>query len=383
MKTVCASSMPFAREAFETLGEVDVREGRTIERADIIDAQLLATRSTTKLSRELIEDTPVRFIGTATIGTDHMDTPYMEQVGIHWCHAPGCNANSVAEYVVSALLSLAVKHGFELSGKTIGIIGVGNVGTRVAEKAAALGLRILLNDPPRQRTESENAHPFVSIDQLLTESDIVTTHVPLTREGIDATFHLADQKFFEQMRPESIFINAARGAVVDTPALLQARTSGHIAHAVIDTWEGEPSIPLDLLDAVDIATPHIAGHSFEGKVMGTVMVYQEACRFLETPPTWDHAPCMPEPPVPSIETDATGKADQDILWDVVRRIYDINADDRVLRDLPSRTPEDVAKHFDSLRGAYPMRREFRYTRVHIPNATPALVTTLRDLEFQI
>lgn len=375
--------MPFAEEAFRTLGKVEIREGRKIERADIIDAQILATRSTTKLSRELIKDTPIRFVGSATIGTDHIDIPYMEQAGIHWCYAPGCNANSVAEYITSALLSLAVQHNINLTENTIGIVGVGNVGSRVAAKANALGMRVLLNDPPRKRNEPKNAHQFVELNQLLSESDIVTTHVPLTCEGIDATFHLADQSFFERMKPGSIFLNAARGSVVETPALLQARTTGHVARAVIDTWEGEPSIPLDLLKAVDIATPHIAGYSFEGKVMGTVMVYNEACRGLDIAPTWDHAACMPEPPVPDLEIDAGNQTEQDVLWYVVSRIYDINADDRAMRDLPSRTTEGVARHFDSLRGAYPMRREFRYTRVHIQNATPTLLTALRNLEFQM
>ncbi|MFC1453356.1 4-phosphoerythronate dehydrogenase [Verrucomicrobiota bacterium] len=295
MKIVCAANMPYAREAFSTLGCPVVLDGRAIAANDVRDAEVLAIRSTTRADRALLDGSAVRFVGTATIGTDHMDISYFERAGIRWCYSPGCNANSVAEYVAAALLSLADRHGFGLRGKTMGVIGVGNVGSLVAEKARTLGLRVLPNDPPRAAREG-TALPWVSLDRVLAESDIVTLHVPLSREGPDATFHMAGREFFHRLKPGAVFLNCARGAVVETDALIEALVGGIVSHAVIDTWEGEPEYRTELLDRVDIGTPHIAGHSFEGKVMGTVMVYREVCRFLGLEPTWSPEALLPPPP---------------------------------------------------------------------------------------
>ncbi|MGQ9661476.1 MAG: 4-phosphoerythronate dehydrogenase, partial [Kiritimatiellia bacterium] len=284
LQIVCADNMPFAEEAFDTLGRVAIVPGRAITPEVVRNVDLLAIRSTTRVDRNLLENSRVKFVGTATIGTDHMDLDYLQRAGIRWCYAPGCNANSVAEYVTAALLLLAVRHGFTLEGKKIGIIGVGNVGSRVMEKAVALGLRVLPNDPPRERrgesclipssvSNGRQSIPFVSLEEVLADSDIVTLHVPLTREGPDATYHMADHSFFSRMKKGAIFLNCARGSVVDTATLIRALDAGQVSHAVIDTWEGEPKYSPELLERVSIGTPHIAGHSFEGKVMGTVMVY--------------------------------------------------------------------------------------------------------------
>ena len=300
MKIICATNMPLVMEAFSSLGEARILEGRDITAADVKDVEILALRSTTRVNRELLEGSRVRFVGTATIGTDHLDLEYFKQAGIQWCFAPGCNANSVSEYVTAALLALGERHGITLAGKTLGVIGVGNVGSRVVKKAQALGMRVLMNDPPRERSQKSevrsqsttprtlNPDAFVSLDQVLTEADIITVHVPLTKEGKDKTYHLADANFFCKARKGLIFINAARGPVVDTPALLKALDAGQVSHVVLDTWEGEPAYRPDMLARVDIGTPHIAGHSFEGKVMGTVMVYRAACEFLGVPATWSH-----------------------------------------------------------------------------------------------
>ena len=184
MKTVCTLNMPYAEDAFSTLGETIALEGRSICAADVKDIDLLATRSTTNVNAQLLDGSKVRFVGTATIGTDHLDIDYLEKRGIHWCYSPGCNANSVSEYITTALLCLADRHRFRLRGKTMGIIGVGNVGRKVVEKAEALGMKVLQNDPPRQRAEPDN-NSFCDLDTLLEESDIVTTHVPITKEGQD------------------------------------------------------------------------------------------------------------------------------------------------------------------------------------------------------
>lgn len=395
MKIICATNMPFAMEAFRTLGETRILEGRDISPDDVRDVEILALRSTTKVNQRLLEGSKVRFVGTATIGTDHLDLPYFDQAGIRWCFAPGCNANSVSEYITAALLTLGARHGITLEGKTIGVIGVGNVGSRVVQKARALGMRVLMNDPPRERAASsakataakevkrqDPADQFVSLDRVLAEADIITVHVPLTKDGPDKTFHLADAKFFSRVRKGLIFLNAARGPVVDTPALLTALASGQVAHTVLDTWEGEPAYRTDMLDRVDIGTPHIAGHSFEGKVMGTVMVYREVCRFLGLAPTWSHEPLMPPTLVPHIEVDASGRSDEAVLRDVVKQLYDIEADDRRFRDSVVPDERVRSKSFDRLRKDYPERREFQYTTVHLRNGSASLRRKLDGLGFK-
>lgn len=390
MKIVCATNMPFVLEAFSTLGEARILEGRDISAADVRDADLLALRSTTRVDRGLLQGSKVRFVGTATIGTDHLDLDYFQEAGIQWCFAPGCNANSVSEYITAALLTLGERHGLTLAGKTIGVIGVGNVGSRVVAKARALGMRVLMNDPPRVRAQREyeisdtrfQIQEFVDLDRILAESDIITVHVPLTKQGPDKTLHLADERFFSRARKGLIFLNAARGPVVDSPALLKALESGQVSHVVLDTWEGEPRYRTDVLDRVDIATPHIAGHSFEGKVMGTVMVYREACRFLGVPATWSHEPLMPPTLVPVVEVDAAGRSDEAVLREVVRKLYDIEADDRRFRESAVADESARAKAFDRLRKDYPERREFHYTEVKLRNGSASLRMKFEGLGFR-
>ncbi len=378
MKIVACKNMPFAAEAFGTLGDVTLLDGRAITADDVRDADLLVTRSTTPITPDLLEGSSVRFYGTATIGTDHIDIPYLERRGIRWCSAAGCNANSVSEYLVAALLSVAQKHGITLAGKTIGVIGVGNVGTRVVEKAAALDMTVFPNDPPRKR---EEGMPSTPLPDLLALSDIVTLHTPLTHTGQDATCHLADDAFFAQLKPGCILVNAARGPVVDTDALLRAMDRGIVAHAIIDTWEGEPDFRTDLMARAAIATPHIAGYSYEGKYMGTVMVYEEACRFLDEPPVWSPDALLPPPEVPELRA-SPDLPPEAALWELVRAVYDIEADDARMRALPP--PGETAErraHFDGLRKAYPIRREFRFTEVAADDTLPSLQDTIKGLGF--
>ena len=389
MKIICATNMPFAAEAFGTLGETLILEGRDIVAGNVRDADLLALRSTTKVNRGLLEGSRVRFVGTATIGTDHLDISYLEEVGIRWCYAPGCNANSVSEYVTSALLRTGRKHGIRLAGKTMGIIGVGNVGSRVAVKARALGMRVLLNDPPREREvlagravrAGLEPGPFASLDRILDEADIVTLHVPLTKEGEDRTLHMVDEAFLGRLRKGCLFLNAARGAVVKSDALAAMVRSGKLGPVVMDTWEGEPAVRPELVPLAEIATPHIAGHSFEGKVMGTVMVYREACRFLGVQPCWAHEPLMPPPIVPEIRVEAAGREDEAILWEVVSRVYDIGEDDRRFRDSMVLPEAARVREFDRQRKDYPERREFRYSKVFVRNGSATLITALEALGF--
>lgn len=373
--------MPLVEEAFKTIGKTTVLEGRTITADDLKDVDIFATRSTTKVNKQLLQGSKIKFVGTATIGIDHMDTDYMENNGIKWCYSPGCNANSVSEYLVAGLLHLARKNNFTLEGKTIGIIGIGNVGKLVVKKAEALGMRILQNDPPRQR--AENSSQFVSLEQIKQESDIITVHVPLTKEGIDATYHLIDKNFFSQTKENLIFIDAARGPIVDTPALINAIDTGTVSHCIMDTWEGEPDLVQELLDKVDIGTPHIAGHSYEGKVQGTIMVFEQACKYFGIESNWNPEPFMPEPIIPELSIDATNMEDEAVLEKLVSQVYDIIQDDTNLRKISTKTGNDRKAHFDSLRKNYPMRREFRFTTIKANNVSDKLKNKIQKLGFKL
>jgi len=380
VKIVCASSVLFGREAFRTLGDVVVVPDYELSNEILKDADALIVRSKTKITEALLAGTRVEFVGTATAGYDHVETEYMDYADIAWCAAPGCNANSVSEYVVAALLCLGQRHHFELAGKTIGVVGVGQVGGRVVKKAEALGMNVLRNDPPLALSSDEPG--FALLEDVLREADIVTLHVPLTRTGQFPTLHMADCHFFEHMKPGCLFMNAARGEAVDSDGLLFALEKGFVGHAVLDVWEGEPLIPRKLLEKIDIGTSHIAGWSFEGRLNGTLQVYREACHFFETAPTWaPEEKNLPPPRVPEILVDAKGKSDESVLWEIVRVAYDIEADDRALRASLVREEPARATHFDTLRRTYPDRREFVATKVRLANASPELEQKVVALGF--
>ena len=262
MKIVADPNIPFVREAFAALGEIQLVPGRQIRAETVRDAELLLVRSITPVTPALLEGSRVKFVATATIGTDHVDLGYLASRDVGFASASGSNANSVAEYVVAGLLELARRRKFRLREKTLGVVGVGNVGRRVVRYAEALGMRVLQNDPPRQRAEAL-AH-FVSLDRLLAEADIVTAHVPLVREEPEATFHLIDRDVLFSLSRRPILVNTARGAVVDNRALLPAIAGGKLGGVVLDVWENEPDISGELLAVVDLGTPHIAGYSFDG-----------------------------------------------------------------------------------------------------------------------
>jgi erythronate-4-phosphate dehydrogenase len=372
MKTVVAETVLLGREAFKTLGEVVVIPDRQIGPEHLKDADVLVIRSKTKVTAELLADSAVRFVGTATAGFEHMDCPYLENNKIGWCAAPGCNADSVADYITSALLTLHTKHGVELEGKTIGIIGVGQVGSRVAERAEALGLRVLLNDPPRAAKEGTKG--FQTLEKLLAESDIVTLHVPLIKELPWPTLKMAKNHFFEQMKLGSVFINASRGKVLDSDALLNAKKTGRVAHAVLDVWDPEPAIRADVLTTATLGTPHIAGHSFEGKLNGTIQVYNEACRFFKTAPIWNPAPLLPAPAIPELNIDSRGKSDLDVLAEAVLALYDIREDQLSTQDI---------ERFDKLRSNYRVRREFKNTTLIPSEKRTDLLMKIKKAGFAI
>jgi len=363
MKIVADENIPYVREVFTPLGEVICISGRNMNPALLLDADVLLVRSITPVNQDLLQDTSVRFVGTATIGTDHIDQEYLHRRGITFVSAAGSNANSVTEYVLTALLVLAARYRLNLEGKKLGIIGVGNIGSRLEKKAGALGLQVLPNDPPLQR--QTGAPRFVALDQVLQEADIITCHVPLTRVGPDPTYHLLEAKRLAQLKPDAILINTSRGAVVDNRALKEYLHQPQAGPVVLDVWENEPHIDVELLEKVSLATPHIAGYSLDGKVNGTLMLYKALCVFLGEAPV-KQVNLMPPPPLPAIDRIDTSVPDQAVMTGVMGSIYDIDADDRNLRGLVNLPVDQRGQHFDSLRKNYPVRRESHNTRINPP-----------------
>lgn len=380
MKIVADANIPFVRECFSSVGEVEVLGGRDITPQALADADALLVRSITPVNDGLLSGSAVRFVATATIGFDHVDLPYLERNGIGFASAPGSNANSAAEYVIAALLEVGRRHGIRLEGSSIGVIGVGNVGGRVAGKCEALGMRVWRNDPPLQRQTDDPK--YVPIDALY-DCDFITIHTPLTREGIDKTYHLADAGLFSRLKQGVVFVNAARGAVVDSQALQAAIRDDRLQAVVLDVWEHEPNIETDLLEMVDLGTPHIAGYSFDGKVAGMIMIYRSLCEHFGLPGRFDVQDFLPEPPVPRLELETGGCGDEDRLASAVEKVYCITRDDRNLREIVHRPPGDRSRFFDALRKNYPVRREFHNTTVVLDKSRKELADKLRGIGFKV
>ena len=374
MKIVCDSKIPFLRGVFEPFAQVLYLPGGETTPELVRDADALLTRTRTRCDAALLAGSAVRVIASATIGYDHIDTAWCEANGIRWRNAPGCNAGSVEQYLAAALCTLSRRHGFALAGRTLGVVGVGHVGSRVARMAAALGMKVLLCDPPRAR--DEGAEGFVSLDELIARSDIVTLHVPLTRTGEDATWHLLDAARLSAMRPDQFLINTSRGPVVDGAALKAALQAGSLRGAVLDVWEDEPVPDRALLDLVDVATPHIAGYSADGKAAGTAAAVRTVAQVLDLPlKRWAPA-AIPAPARPlSFDLDACGKTLAEVLQEAVLYTYALLADDAALRADPAR--------FEALRGDYPVRREPGAFRVRLQGGTEEMAERLSALGFKL
>lgn len=379
-KIVCATSVLLGREAFSTIGEVTWIPERDITADVVRDADVLITRSKVRVDAGLLEGSRIAFVGTATAGIDHLDTDYLDQKSIAWASAPGCNANSVAEWVAAALLRLHLVRGMPLEGKTLGIIGVGNVGSRVAAIAPALGLTPLLHDPPRAAVEP--GPMWVDRDRALAESDIVTLHVPLTDAGPYATREMVDCRFLSSMKPGAIFINSSRGEVVDEDCLVLGIEQHWIDYALLDVFAHEPDVDPRVADAACLVTPHIAGYSYEGRLRGTEMCYRAACGFLEVEPRWSPPPLAPDP-ARVFTLDPRGRTDLEALADVVLRAYDIAADDHALRAGLGADAEARRKHFQALRASYRDRHEFPAFTVRLAMPAPALAAKLSRLGFVV
>ncbi|ADV42576.1 4-phosphoerythronate dehydrogenase PdxB [Bacteroides helcogenes] len=338
MKVIIDDKIPFIKEAISRIAdEVVYAPGTAFTPTLVKDADALIVRTRTCCNRELLEGSKVKFIATATIGFDHIDTEYCRKAGITWANAPGCNSASVAQYLQSSLILLQKQKSIRLSQTTIGIVGAGNVGSKVEQAARKFGMRILLNDLPRADREGGNG--FSPLQTLANECDIITFHVPLYKEGKYKTFHLADDTFFHSLKRCPIIINTSRGEVIETHALLNALEQGTISDAIIDVWENEPDINSTLLNQVFLGTPHIAGYSADGKANATRMSLDALCRFFHIEADYLITPPQPENPVITAHSPA----------EAYLQMYD-----------PRRDSEALKKHpdlFEKLRGDYPLRRE--------------------------
>ncbi len=356
MRIVADENIPLVNECFGDLGEIIRLPGREMTNEDLQGADALLVRSVTQVNAELLHDTPVRFVGTCTIGIDHLDTAYLDNQGITWASAPGCNANSVVEYVYAALAHLNI----DWEGKQVGVIGCGNVGGRLYRRLKAQGVECRVYDP---FLSTEQIPELTSLTDVL-GSDIVCMHTPLTRTGPHPSFHLLGEEQLKQLKPGAVLLNAGRGPVIDNQALLKHLESGADLKVVLDVWEPEPDISRPLLQKVALGSPHIAGYSYDGKMQGTFMIYEALCRHLGRSPEKDLNALRPA--VDDPERRWVGGDSWPAIQRLIPQVYDITEDDRQLRELAERADRgeaDFAKGFDRLRKEYPKRREFGNYRV--------------------
>jgi len=345
MKLVIDDTVWGFEEIFSDFGEIVTLPGRQINRQSLLDCDILIIRSRTRVNKELLQGTKVQFVGSTVAGVDHIDEAYLHENNITFTSAQGCNANAVAEYVISAISNLANDYSFDLSDKTLGIIGVGNVGSRLDFKAKQLGITTLLNDPPRQ--EIEGKENFVDLNTALS-ADIVTFHTPLTFSGSHPTYNLLGSHNFNLIKEDTIFINTARGGIIDESLWENTITKANI----IDCWEEEPNINTKLQNTAYWATPHIAGHSIDAKFMGSYMIYKDLCSFTKTPLKNEFE---------NLINPAAVTINENTLHETLNAIYPFIDDHLAIKDISK---------FEDYRRNYPDRFEWRHfqTRFDIPKA---------------
>ncbi len=373
MKIVIDDKIPYIKGAFEPYARVVYLPGNAITSREVKNADALITRTRTICNRDLLEGSSVTFIATATIGFDHIDTAYCKQAGIQWTNAPGCNAGSVNQYVASALMAWSVDKKEDPANKTIGIVGVGNVGSRVEKLCKTLGMKVLLNDPPRERREGPEK--FVPLKPILEEADIISFHVPLNLSGRDKTYHMVNENLLKKLKKKPLLINSSRGEVCDSEALRHAKKSEILSGLIIDCWENEPDIDLELLKICMYGTPHIAGYSKDGKANGTKMSVQAVSRFFNLGiDDWEPSG-IEIPDSTTIEINGSRQSEYAIIAGAVLSTYPIEEDDRKLRENPHL--------FEKLRDDYPVRREFSTYTVQTQNTDHKTAEKIRKLGFKI
>ncbi len=376
LKILVDENIPYAEEAFSGFGKVKLAPGREISNKMLKDIDVLIIRSVTKVNKSLIERTPVTFVGTTTIGLDHINTSYLESNKISFANSPGCNADSVAEYIFAGLLKIASEQNFCMKDKSIGIIGYGNIGRRVSRIARGFGMSTFINDPPLQRETKDLI--FVSYKEALL-ADIITFHVPLNMRGIDKTYHMLSAEQLNYFDNKKIIINAARGSVISEDDL-RIFLLNHKNTVVLDVWENEPLIDTELLKLVNIASAHVAGYSYEGKVNGTIMIYKALCKFLNIEPGW-------KPSFPRVENSILDYPEgldlEEALNKLISGIYNIDEDDKKLRKIYDLEKNDQGRYFDYLRKNYQERRELPNYTVRIKKHMHHEITVLDTLRFKL
>ncbi|TMM42476.1 4-phosphoerythronate dehydrogenase [Colwellia ponticola] len=384
MKIYYDENMPFAKEFFSELcqldrgtngheqGELVAFSGRALTAEQVADADVLLVRSITEVNEQLLHlNEKISFVGSATIGTDHVDLTYLEKRNITFHSAPGCNAISVAEYVLSALVVLAERYLFDLSSLTVGIVGGGNTGTRLSEKLAALGIRYKICDPLLEKKQAEQStvnttdgsvdnRAYVPLSDVLA-CDVISLHVPKVEGGEHPTYKLLNAENLALLRDDQILISACRGDVIDNHALLALKKAGHGVKVVLDVWQGEPNVLESLISYTEIATAHIAGYSLEGKARGSEMLYQALCQQLVIPPKYQLTDFLPSASIPAIEINQD--FNQILLNQLVKMVYDVRRDDAIFRQ------QLFVQGFDNLRKNYPVRREFSAVTVTLLSNT--------------
>ncbi|PMX59913.1 4-phosphoerythronate dehydrogenase PdxB, partial [Pseudomonas sp. FW305-60] len=323
MLIVADENIPLLDAFFEGFGEIRRVPGRSIDRATVEQADVLLVRSVTNVNRALLEGSKVRFVGTCTIGTDHLDLDYFQRAGITWSSAPGCNARGVVDYVLGSLLTLAEIEGADLAQRTYGIVGAGEVGGRLVKVLQGLGWNVLVCDPPRQAAEGGD---YVSLEQIIEQCDVISLHTPLKKHGAQSTWHLLDKNRLNQLKPGAWLINASRGPVVDNAALREVLLQREDLQAVLDVWEGEPEVDVALAELCVLATPHIAGYSLDGRQRGTAQIYQAYCAFLGQAAPINLNDLLPAPWLSQV----TLNANSDPAWSLAmlcRGVYDPRRDD--------------------------------------------------------
>ncbi|AZV30587.1 4-phosphoerythronate dehydrogenase PdxB [Cobetia sp. ICG0124] len=370
MHIIVDDNVLLAEEFFSEFGEVICLPTSEITNAVLKEADMLICRSTLRVDEALLKGTRVRFVGSPIIGTDHVDLDWLESAGIHFTNAPGCNADSVVDYVLSSLWHLAEQEGFDLQlNRRFGVVGAGQVGSRLIKRLESLGAEVLVCDPPRA---------FVDIDHLVAECDVICVHTPMVTGGEYPTHHLINAERIRAMKPGSVLLSAGRGGCVDTAALKQRLLEQADLLTVLDVWENEPDIDAELASLVDIATPHIAGHSLDGKMQGTEIIYQQACRHFGLPARRKLGQLKPDPWLRKLVL--TGWAPpEEALGLCVRACYDVRRDALGLRRYQRRFGN--AEGFLRYRREYPLRREFSTLRVELKKNARELREVLEGFGF--
>jgi erythronate-4-phosphate dehydrogenase len=368
MHIVADENIPLLDAFFAGLGSVQRVPGRAMNRETLGEAEILLVRSVTRVDRALLAGSRVRFVGTCTIGTDHLDLDYLAEAGIQWASAPGCNARGVVDYVLGSLLTLADLDGADLASRTYGVVGAGQVGSRLVTVLRGLGWPVLVCDPPRQAAEGGD---YVSLDELVERCDVISLHTPLERQGSDPTWHLFDAARLARLRHGSWLINAARGPIIDNAALRELLARREDVQAVLDVWEHEPSVDLALADLCVLATPHIAGYSLDGRQRGTEQIYRALCDFLQVPPAIALSELLPAQWLAEVRLHEQTPAHWALAM-LCRGVYDPRSDDAAFRRTLGDNESRQRSAFDTLRKHYPPRREIDALAVSVAGDASAL-----------